>query len=90
MFFRLVTSVGQRKNSNSPQGTESQTFGFRAALPLSHRDSMVREANYEVDCSERGIRKSEVRFLMGTQNFLSDARDKATKHLSLLYLYIVK
>ena len=28
MFFRLVTSVGQRKNSESPWGIEPQTFGF--------------------------------------------------------------
>ena len=28
MFFRLVTSVGQRKNSESPRGIEPQTFGF--------------------------------------------------------------
>ena len=28
MFFRLVTSVGQKKNSESPQGIEPQTFRF--------------------------------------------------------------
>ena len=28
MFFHLVTSVGQRKNYESPCGIESQTFGF--------------------------------------------------------------
>ena len=28
MFFRLVTSVGQRKNSESPWWIEPQTFGF--------------------------------------------------------------
>ena len=28
MFFLLVTSVGQRKNSESPWGIELQTFGF--------------------------------------------------------------
>ena len=28
MFFRLVTSVGQRKNFESPWGMEPQTFGF--------------------------------------------------------------
>ena len=31
--FRLVTSVGQRKNSESPWGIEPQTFGFRARMP---------------------------------------------------------
>ena len=30
--FRLVTSVGQRKNSESPQRIEPQTFGFRALM----------------------------------------------------------
>ena len=42
--FGLVTSVGQRKNSESPWGIEPQTFGLRAdALPPSHRDSTVSE-----------------------------------------------
>ena len=31
-FFHLVTSVGQRKNSESPWGIEPQTFGFRAPM----------------------------------------------------------
>ena len=31
-FFRLVTSVGQRKNSESSRGIEPQTFGFRAPM----------------------------------------------------------
>ena len=30
--FRLVTSVGQRKNSESPQRIEPQAFGFRALM----------------------------------------------------------
>ena len=30
--FRLVMSVGQRKNSESPWGIEPQTFGFRAPM----------------------------------------------------------
>ena len=30
--FRLVTSVGQRKNSESPRGIEPQTYGFRALM----------------------------------------------------------
>ena len=32
MFFRLVTSVGQRKTSESPCGNEPQTFAFRAPM----------------------------------------------------------
>ena len=31
--FRLVTSVGQRKNSASQWGIETQTFRFRAPMP---------------------------------------------------------
>ena len=31
-FFRLVTIVGQRKNSESPRGIEPQTFGFRSPM----------------------------------------------------------
>ena len=30
--FRLVTSVGQRKNSGSPKGIEPQTLGFRTPM----------------------------------------------------------
>ena len=39
-FFRLVTSVGQRKNSESPRGIEPQTFALMLK-PLSHRDSTM-------------------------------------------------
>ena len=46
-IFRLVTWVGQRKNSESLWGVEPQTFGFRATM-LYHRCSMVREIYYEV------------------------------------------
>ena len=35
MFFRLVASVGQRKNSESPWGIEPQTCGFRKKTSLS-------------------------------------------------------
>ena len=34
MFFRLVASVGQRKNSESPRGIEPQTCGFRKKTSL--------------------------------------------------------
>ena len=40
-FFRLVTSVGQRKNSESPRGIEPQTFRFRAPM-LYHITRNVR------------------------------------------------
>ena len=47
VFFCLVTSVGQRKNSESPWRIEPQIFGF-CALPLSHTDSMVSQVYYKV------------------------------------------
>ena len=41
-FFRLVTSVGQRKkNAESPLGIEPQTFRFRAPM-LYHITRNVR------------------------------------------------
>ena len=43
-FFHFVTSMGQRKNSESPWRIEPQTF----VLPLCHRDSTVSEVCYEV------------------------------------------
>ena len=47
--FRLVSSVGQRKNSESPWGIKPQALGFRASM-LYHwaRDSTVSEVYYEV------------------------------------------
>ena len=48
--FRPVTSVGQRKNSES--GMRNRTSHLRIprldALPLSHEDSMVSDIYYEV------------------------------------------
>ena len=48
--FHLVTSMGQRQNSESPWGIKPQTLQILCsnALPLSHRDSMVSEVYYEV------------------------------------------
>ena len=45
--FRLVTSVGQKKKSEFPWGTRVEPLSSNA-LPLSHRDSVVRETYYEV------------------------------------------
>ena len=46
---RLVTSVGYRKNSESPWGNEPQTFGFRAPMFYHwETDSTVNEVYYEV------------------------------------------
>ena len=44
--FRLVTSVGQRRNSESPWGIEPHTFGFRALMP--YHWATVSEVPYEV------------------------------------------
>ena len=65
-IFRLVTSVGQRKNSESPWGIKPQTFGFNA-LPLSHRDSMVSSRSitkfiWHTSCIMQGSTKSIVIF----------------------------
>ena len=50
MIFGLVTSMGQRKNSEFPWGIEPQTFGFHAPmLLLCHRDSRVSMAH----CKEK-------------------------------------
>ena len=47
--FRLFTTLGQRKNSESSWGIEPQTFGFCAPM-LYHRarDSTVSKAHHEV------------------------------------------
>ena len=47
--FRLVTSVGQRKKSDSQEESNLRPSDSRSeALPLSHRDSTVSEVYYEV------------------------------------------
>ena len=43
--FRLVTSVGQRKSSDSPRGNEPQSSD---APPLSRIDFTVSNVHYEV------------------------------------------
>ena len=40
-IFRLVTSVGHRKNSESPWGIEPQTFGFRAPISMLYHWTTV-------------------------------------------------
>ena len=49
IFFRLVTSVGQRKNSESPWGIEPQTFWF--ALRCSTTEGCYR--NFFWTCEKR-------------------------------------
>ena len=46
--FRIVTSVGQRKNSPARNRTSDFRIPRSDALPLSHRDSTVSEIYYEV------------------------------------------
>ena len=49
MFFRLVTSVGQRKILSPHEESNLRPSDLRSdALPLSHRDSSVSEVYYEV------------------------------------------
>ena len=123
MFFRLVTSVGQRKNSESPSDFR---ISRSDVLSLSHRDSTVSEVYYEVHmthvillhtarisnvdsfmfvdknrevvsfelgkeikrdvfflCPTLLTRRSEVRFLMGTQDYGINISIWATAHLPL-------
>ena len=50
MFFRLVTSVGQRKKFRVPMRNRTSDLWIPRsdALPLSHRDPLVSEVSYEV------------------------------------------
>ena len=49
MFFRLVTSVGQRKILSPHEESNLRPSDLRSdALPLSHKDSSVSEVYYEV------------------------------------------
>ena len=49
MFFRLVTSVGQRKILSPHEESNLRPSDLRSdALPLSHRDSTVSEVYYEI------------------------------------------
>ena len=88
--FRLVTSVGQRKNSESPWGIEPQTFGFRAPMLYHWATETPRWARsitkfiWHASCILLG---SAVWFLMRAQNFFFVPRSLLDeKHLSL-FLY---
>ena len=49
MFFRLVTSVGQRKILSPYEESNLRRSDLRSdALPLSHKDSTVSEVYYEI------------------------------------------
>ena len=87
-FFCLFTSVGQRKNSESPQEIKPQTFRFCALiLYLSHRDSTVSKVYYKVCMTHvlHTARISNVNNIMFVDGNKRD-RDKRDKIL----FYIIK
>ena len=72
MFFRLVTSAGQRKILSPLEESNLRPSDLRSdALPLSHKDSSVSEVYYEV-LMTRVLHTASV----------SHAHDKTKKHLS--------
>ena len=76
--FYLVTSLGQRKNSESPWGIKPQNFGF-CSLMLYH---WVTETLWWVrSIMKRSILKFLSWFLMGTQ-ILSHAPNKTKTSFS--------
>ena len=88
-FFRLVTSVGQRKNSESPQEIKPQTFRFCALiLYLSHRDSTVSKVYYEVCMTHvlHAARISNVNNIM----FVDGNKRDGDKRDKIYLFYIIK
>ena len=88
-FFRLVTSVGQRKNSESPQEIKPQTFRFCALiLYLSHRDSAVSKVYYKVCMTHvlHTARISNVNNIM----FVDGNKRDGDKRDKILLFYIIK
>ena len=88
-FFRLVTSMGQRKNSESPQEIKPQTFRFCALiLYLSHRDSTVSKVYYEVCMTHvlHTARISNVNNIM----FVDGNKRDGDKRDKILLFYIIK
>ena len=88
-FFRLVTSMGQRKNSESPQEIKPQTFRFCALiLYLSHRDSTVSKVYYKVCMTHvlHTARISNVNNIM----FVDGNKRDGDKRDNILLFYIIK
>ena len=88
-FFHLVTSVGQRKNSESPQEIKPQTFRFCALiLYLSHRDSTVSKVYYKVYMTHvlHTARISNVNNIM----FVDGNKRDGDKRDKILLFYIIK
>ena len=115
MFLRLVTSMGQRKNSESLWGIEPQTFRFvlwcftTEPQRLFSEQGLLRSSNdmhtarmsnvdsvmfltvmlylYQWQSNGAQIQRSEVRFLMGTQNFFFVPRSWRNENTSFLILH---
>ena len=88
-FFRLVTSVGQRKNSESPQEIKPQTFRFCALiLYLSHRDSTVSKVYYEV-CKTHVLHTARISNVNNIMFVDGNKRD-GDKRDKILLFYIIK
>ena len=88
-FFRLVTSVGQRKNSESPQEIKPQTFRFCALiLYLSHRDSTVSKVYYEV-CMTHVLHTARISNVNNIMYVDGNKRD-GDKRDKILLFYIIK
>ena len=88
-FFCLVTSMGQRKNSESPQEIKPQTFRFCALiLYLSHRDSTVSKVYYKVCMTHvlHTARISNVNNIM----FVDGNKRDGDKRDKILLFYIIK
>ena len=95
MFFRLVTSVGQKKKFWVPLRNRASDLRIPRsdALPLSHRDSTVSEVYYVVHMTHvlHTARISTIVFSRFDSSwalriFLSHAREETKKHL-FLFLY---
>ena len=84
-----MTSVGQRKNPESPSGIEPHTFGFCAPMLYHWATETPRWARSTTKfiwhASEDGIRRYEVRFLMGTQSFFFVPRSWQDKNVFLYF-----
>ena len=88
-FFRLVTSMGQRKNSESPQEIKPQIFRFCALiLFLSHRDSTVSKVYYEV-CKTYVLHTARISNVNNIMFVDGNKRD-GDKRDKILLFYIIK
>ena len=88
-FFRLVTSVGQRKNSESPQEIKPQTFRFCALiLYLSHRDSTVSKV-YNKVCKTHVLHTARISNVNNIMFVDGNKRD-GDKRDKILLFYIIK